>query len=128
MIRAPKLTVSRPMYAFDPDSFDDQTVRAVWFKRKQGGLVAVMGQYRFFNLDRRLDDPTTYGGWVALHSDNRYGGQHIASWDGESLTTEPRCAPDVAARRLAFLETVLAANPDPPQGYDGWWTFERSTR
>ena len=53
MIRAPKLVVSQPMYAFDPDSWraeredsewgGSRVLRAAWFKRKAGTLVAVMG-------------------------------------------------------------------------------------
>lgn len=49
MIRAAKLTVSRPHYAFKPDTWHItehgwRIVDAVWFKRKQGILTATVSE------------------------------------------------------------------------------------
>jgi hypothetical protein len=134
VIRAPKLVVSRPMYAFDPTTWLSggwPTVDAVWFKRKKGVLVAVMGTYHPMvtarGHDRRPAD--AYEAWIAAADDNRYGGHHESSWDGTALlTTDPaRIPPDLAAERTAFLTAVLAGYPHPPAGYDGWWTFPRES-
>lgn len=133
MIRATRLAPSRPMYAFDPTtwrpaSYGGFEVDAVWFKRKAGRLVAVMGTYHPMVLGHGAD-PTDgrYESWIGAADDNRYGGNHLSSWDGEALLTTdpPRITPEEAAERTAFLARVLAAHPNPPAGYDGWWTFPR---
>lgn len=143
MIRAPKLVVSRPMYAFDPATFGNpydsdgpcggsRTVDAVWFRRKNGRLVAAMGSYRLHANWGRWDGDAarpadTYEAWVAQHDDNRYGGGHLASWDGEALLcSDQRMTPAEAARRVEFLTLMLARYPDPPAGWDGWWTFPKA--
>lgn len=144
MIRAPKLLVSRPMYAFKPDTFRGKDYRfgggrvldAVWFRRKKGVLNAVMGAYSLSvgwgKPGDHLSAPpeNTYDAWVALHSDNRYGGEHWSSWDGTALLTTdpPALAPDIVQERTEFLSTMLAGFPHPPAGFDGWWTFPREGR
>lgn len=154
MIRAARLAVSRPMYAFDPSTWrvhrfdlaqyrtwagdrpasyaDGQptggTVRAVWFRRKRGQTVATMGTYNT-HVMRSDDYPASgdYASWVAAADDNRYGGGHEATWDGRVLlnTDPPAVTPEVAAARIEFLDAMLRGFPDPPPGFDGWWTFER---
>jgi hypothetical protein len=156
MIRAPKLAVSRPMYAFDPATWqvnrfdlaayrrwagdrptaleDGQPtggeVRAAWFRRKNGRTLAAMGVYRprvmHHDRDPRAD---TYLAWIEAADDNRYGASHWSSWDGETLLTTdpPRLAPAVAAERIAFLDAMLCGFPGPPDRYDGWWTVPRES-
>jgi len=143
VIRAPKLVVSRPMYAFDPEPIKLPTeryphgpwkssavFRAAWFRRKKGVLVASMGTYHPM-VRNRADEPaeSTYTAWVLAADDNRYGGYHEASWDGEALLgTGERVTPEVAAQQVEFLAAMLAGYPEPPKEYDGWWAFERTTR
>jgi len=142
MIRAPKLVVSRSMYAFDPTPLRLPTerypngnwsgsaeFRAVWFKRKRGALVAVMGTYHPMSSVDSLPAESTYEQWVAAANDNRYGGYHEASWDGTALLgTGERVTPDVAARQVEFLTAMLAGFPNVPAGFDGWWAFEKVQR
>lgn len=156
MIRAARLAPSRPMYAFDPNSwtvrrfdltefrswagpsrkpvFEDGQptggeMRAVWFRRKAGKTLAAMGVYRphVLHLD---DQPRTgdYQAWVDAADDNRYGGDHWSSWDGQTLltTTPTSVPPELAAQRIEFLTAMLAGYPDPPPGFDGWWTFPKT--
>lgn len=140
MIRAPKLLVSKPMYAFNPTTWREPysgnfEVDAVWFKRKRHGrgpdatmkLVAVMGTYSPSIFWPPLPTDGEYLSWITAVTDNRYGGRHLSSWDGEALLTTdpPRIPPELAAERTAFLADVLAGYPNPPAGYDGWWTFPK---
>lgn len=132
MIRAARLAPSRSMYAFNPTtwrkaSWGGFTVDAVWFKRKKGRLVASMGSYDPMVLCRDAE-PTdgAYASWIAAADDNRYGGSHLASWDGEVLLcSDQPVAPDEMARRVEFLTVVLAGFPDPPVGWDGWYEVPR---
>lgn len=131
MIRAARLAASRPMYAFDPATWNltpyGPVVRAVWFKRKKGRLVASMGVYHPM-VERRDQRPTdgTYEAWIAAADDNRYGGAHTASWDGTALlNSDQPVSPEVAAERVAFLDAMLKGYPGVPAGFDGWWTFPR---
>lgn len=139
MIRADHLVVSRPMYAFDPSTCEARAyggvlvgvvVRAAWFRRKKGLLVATVGTYHPMVL-RRDQWPTdgTYEAWIAAADDNRYGGSHIASWDGEALlNSDQPVTQGVAAVRVRFLDAMLRGFPEPPAGFDGWWTFARTGR
>lgn len=130
MIRTPKLVVSRPMYSFDPDTWraERREVRAAWFRRKNGKILAAMGTYHPVFMRHNEDPPDdTYLAWIEAANDNRYGGNHWSSWDGETLLTTdpPSLAPADAAERTAFLDAMLRGFPNPPAGYDGWWTFPR---
>jgi hypothetical protein len=134
MIRAIRLAVSRPMYAFNPSTWRPHpagswfVVDAVWFRRKNGRTLAAMGTYHPMVM-RRDQEPAdgTYESWIGAADDNRYGGNHLASWDGAALlcTDPPAVPPEVAAERTAFLDAMLKGYPDPPPGHDGWWTFPR---
>ncbi len=133
MIRAPRLAVSRPMYAFRPESWRraggyGYEVDAVWFRRKNGRTLAAMGTYHPM-VTPLADEPDgdDYASWIAAANDNRYGGSHDASWDGEALlcTDLSAVSPEVAAERTEFLAAMLAGFPDPPPGFDGWFTFPR---
>jgi hypothetical protein len=132
MIRAPRLVVSRPMYAFKPDTWRTgvyvRQVDAVWFKRKGGRLVAVMGRYSPMVTYGVTPDSYGYADWIAAADDNRYGGHHIASWDGTALlcTDPPAVDPETSARYIQFLDQMLRGFPDVPAGYDGWFTFPRT--
>lgn len=133
MIRAVRLAVSRPMYAFNPATWREPwpmrfEVDAVWFRRKNGRLMAAMGSYHPM-VQQFQPRPTDgrYESWIAAANDSRYGANHWSSWDGESLLTTdpPRVPPVLAAERTAFLDAVLRGFPDPPPRWDGWWTFPK---
>lgn len=135
MIRAARLAPSRPMYAFNPDTWKPTTygvgfqVDAVWFRRKNGKLLASMGTYHPM-VGRRDLQPTDglCASWIAAADDNRYGGSHLASWDGSALLcSDQPVAPDVAAERVVFLDAMLRGYPEVPSGHDGWWTFQKTT-
>jgi hypothetical protein len=133
MIRAARLVPSRPMYAFEPSTFGAgydakfrgvRVLRAVWFRRKKGKLVASMGSYELSAYWQRIEEapPNTYEAWVAQHTDNSCGGEHLASWDGTALLcTDQPVSPEVMAERIAFLDAMLRGFPDPPAGFDGWY-------
>lgn len=136
MIRVTRLVVSKPMYALKPDTWRPSgipgiyQVDAVWFKRKRGKLVATMGTYQPMVL-RRDQQPAgdTYEEWIAAADDNRYGGDWTAVWDGEGLmcARQPVSAA-MTHERSSFLDAVLKGFPNVPDGYDGWWTFDRRLR
>jgi hypothetical protein len=132
VIRADHLVVSRPAYAFDPATFEMTNhgwprVRAAWFKRKNGRLVATLGVYSPMCLrSARGSARDSYAAWIKAADDNRYGGSHLASWDGAALlNSDQPVSPAIAAERLAFLDAMLRGFPEPPAGFDGWWTFPR---
>ena len=128
MIRAHRLAVSRPMYAFDPTTWRASgshgfEVDAVWFKRKNGILAATQGVYHPMVL-RRDAQPAddTYATWIAAADDNRYGGKWIAQWDGTGLRVYATpVSPETADGYIRFLSSVLEGHPAPPAGYDGWY-------
>ncbi|MFI5938023.1 hypothetical protein [Actinoplanes sp. NPDC051494] len=134
MIRAARLAVSRPMYAFKPDTWRERyvgsfEVDAVWFKRKDGILSAVIGTYHPMVLGWH-NEPTdgTYESWIAAADDNRYGGSWAAKWNGDGLLCfDTPVAPDTVHEHIDFLNPMLKNFPDVPTGYDGWWTFPRGT-
>jgi hypothetical protein len=116
------------MYAFWPESFRgtsrySRKVDAVWFKRKNGLLTAAMGTYGLFFVGVGTE-PTddTYEGWVVAHEDNRYGPSCRARWNGTKFWSTSE-GPVENGARLDFLTGMLAGFPDPPAGWDGWWTF-----
>lgn len=132
MIRAGHLAVSRPMYAFKPDTWREAStgyqVDAVWFKRKDGILSAVCGTYEPF-VQPFLNAPTdgTYESWIAAANDNRYGGSWAAKWNGVGLLVySAPVTPAAADEYVAFLDPILKSFPDVPAGYDGWWTFPKA--
>lgn len=136
MIRAERLVVSRPMYAFKPETWRPAIggigfeLEAVWFKRTKGVLSAVAGTYHPF-VTPFGDEPTdgTYESWIAAANDNRYGGRWAATWDGKGLKcfSQP-VTPDTAAKWIEFLDAMLKGYPNPPAGWDGWWTFPKEKR
>lgn len=134
MIRAPRLAVSRPMYAFDPTTWTATAggygfqVAAVWFKRRSGVLLATVGFYHPM-VERRDQQPTDgqYATWVAAADDNRYGGAWSARSNGEItwFAEQEYRTGEETDRARELLAAALAAYPEVPGGYDGWWTFPR---
>lgn len=157
MIRAPRLVPSRPMYAFRPESFrvslrewdpearvyvfpertpdadgfyrGSASVDACWFRRRSGVLVASTGRYGFHLFPGHpgvVDD--SYLAWVAAHWDNRYGGGCQARLTDDGRFWSESEDPEAHIAELAFLRRMLAGFPDPPNGYDGWWTFQKEDK
>jgi hypothetical protein len=122
VIKAGTFRVSRPLYAVDLGSYrlseqGGSYINAVWFRRRKSVTVACCGQLWNYLQPR----PQTAAEFLAAHDDNRYGGDCMARWDGSSLWSNS----DEAQRReyLRVLEPMLAAYPDVPEGFDGWYGF-----
>lgn len=123
MKRAEKFLISRPLYAVDLESYrlseqGGSYINAVWFRRRKGVTVACVGEVWNYIRPR----PQTAAEFLAAHDDNRYGGDCLARWDGSNLWSNA----DEAQRREYFrvLLPMLAAYPDIPPGFDGWWGFD----
>ncbi|MFF6903530.1 hypothetical protein [Streptomyces hydrogenans] len=99
------------------------TCRALWFRRQNGRTRACIGSLGLWQhyLPEPLDltDPTAI---LSADLDGRYGGDCDGRWDGERYWGAQE--PDVMEQHLAILRPMLAAYPDLPDGYDGWWTFQ----
>ena len=131
MIREDKFLISRPLYAVDlsslhvverprdsgPSYYEAQVRRAVWFRRKNGVTAACTG--RLWDLqDERAADAVMF---LRNHTDGRYGGDCTSRWDGSRYWGAQE--PDVIAAHLDLLRPMLAAYPEIPPGFDGWWRF-----
>lgn len=120
------------MYAFNPDTWREQRpgsfeVDAVWFKRKDGILSAVRGTYHPF-VYPFANEPTdgTYDSWIAAANDSRYGGKWAAKWNGTGLLVyKTPVTPEQTQAHIDFLAPMLDNYPNPPAGYDGWFTFSK---
>lgn len=138
MIREERFRISKRPYAVDLGSMRIQTIEpspeqhqlvrvhhirigAVWFRRREGRTVAVLG--RLWDICR---DPAPGDVHEALrrHRDGRYGGSWIARWDGEDYVSEHPQPPEAMAEHLALLRPMLEGYPAVPAGHDGWWRFE----
>ncbi len=135
MIRAARLAVSRPMYAFNPATWRESRVGfevdAVWFKRKDGVISAVCGTYSPMVLGGNYGrSPTegTYESWIAAADDNRYGGSWSAKWNGTGLlVADTPVSPEQTQRYIDFLDPMLRNFPNVPAGYDGWHAFPKAS-
>lgn len=133
MIRVERLAISRPMYAFNPDTWHNTAgnphVEAAWFKRRHGTIVVTIGHYHPMVLNRS-SRPTsdTYQAWIAAADDNRYGGTWSARSNGETTWFVEQEYRTAAATNRArdLLAAALAAYPEVPAGYDGWYGFPKA--
>jgi hypothetical protein len=95
------------------------TVEAVWFRRKSGILSAHYGHL----WDSSNEPPADLLAWIENDWDGRYGGNCVARWDGESWWG------GVTWRRQQelqpLLDDMLKNFPAAPEGYDGWWSYQR---
>lgn len=122
MIKTEKFLVSRPLYAVTLDTYrlsesGGSYIDAVWFRRRKGVTVACAGEVWNYIRPR----PQTAAEFLAAHDDNRYGGDCKARWDGTNLWSVLDEAD--RARYKALLVPMLAAYPEIPAGWDGWWGF-----
>lgn len=131
MIRETRFLISRRPYAVDLDSFRVTSenvypdgrrsywcrVDAVWFRRRQGVTYACVGNLRDLQDERPADAVE----FLQRHDDGRYGGDCEGRWDGERYWGAQE--PAEIERHLALLRPMLAAYPEVPSGYDGWWRF-----
>lgn len=135
MIREDEHVLSRRPYAVDLTSLrsgplptaglDSPTVYrvgldAVWFRRKNGVVVATLGQL----WDSQSPAPADAAAALRYHDDGRYGGDWIARWDGSRYIGARGYPPDTMAAHLAILRPALERYPAVPAGHDGWWRFE----
>ena len=132
MIREDRFLISKRLYAVDLDVlkthpnvrqdgsfFYGATVNAVWFRRRRGVTVAVIGTL----WDYQEVEPASVVAFLAAHTDGRYGGSWTARWDGRSYVSENPASPEAMAEHLALLRPMLESFPAIPSGYDGWWRF-----
>jgi hypothetical protein len=102
----------------DPAKWTWVRIDAVWFRRRAGITVACAGSLR----DLQRPAPADAQQFLARHEDGRHGGDCRARWDGERFWSGSQ-DPEVSARYLALLKPMLAAFPQIPAGYSGWWRF-----
>lgn len=129
MIREEKFLISRAPYAVKLGSFraiggarDEWwrcTAQAVWFRRKEGTLYAVIGQI-WGHLQGA--EPTTAEDFLTRFTDGRYGGSAWGRWDGTSFWGNVSL--EDQREYLQVLQPMLNNFADVPPGYDGWWTFK----
>jgi hypothetical protein len=94
-------------------------VGAVWFRKRRGVLVAVVGTL----WDYQDQQPFTAEQFLERADDGRYGGTALGRWDGESYWSGCGGRLDVQREHMETLEPMLAAYPELPRGYDGWWVY-----
>jgi hypothetical protein len=125
MIRAISFRVSDKPFAVDLSSYRLDSghgageVDAAWFRRRKGILVACAGMLRNY----QLSVPETAEGFLAAYTNSAYGGDCKARWDGTNLWSLADEAERERYKRL--LVPMLAAYPEVPEGYSGWYVFER---
>lgn len=98
-----------------------QLLRAVWFRRKQGTLVAYYGQLW------DISDATSAEEMLAKYTDGRYGGSWAMGYDGETVRLESPLTASAYQELSGVLAEALARFTEtgqPPVGFDGWWVFE----
>lgn len=94
-------------------------MHAVWFRRRKGITVACIGTL----WDFQKIAPTTPQEFLERHDDGRHGGSTRGRWDGHGYWGDG-VSLDVQEAHLTILQPMLAAWPQVPEGYDGWWTFQ----
>lgn len=131
MIRETRFLISRRPYAVDLSSLrvvdeyhrQDGTpyywlaVRAAWFRRRQGVTVACVGELR----DTQDGMPADAVAFLTAYDDGRYGGDCYGRWDGAGYWGAE--VPATRDAHMALLVPMLAAYPQVPPGFDGWWRF-----
>ena len=134
MRRAPKWFVSRSLYAIDlsslavhwygNDGYGQARVDAVWYRKQRGVLSASAGH--LWDGCARGQEPATVQEFLARIDTGVYGPTVDARWDGSTLWTPSGVSPAAAERHRALLDPMLReAAPYVPDGYDGWWEFNR---
>ena len=132
MIRETRFLISRKPYAVDLTSLRSDEdgftyIDAVWFRRKTRGYgsskqtvtVACIGNLH--TIQRPV--PVDAVEFLTRYTDGRYGGDCHGRWDGTGYWGAEE--PDVVEQHLAILRPMLANYPALPDGYDGWWTFQK---
>jgi hypothetical protein len=128
MTKAPFAISGKRRYAVDLGSLvlepstsglTHATIRAVWFRRKDRVTAACVGH--LWNSFRTA--PADAADFLARSTDGRYGGVCEGRWDGTRYwgTQEP----ETIEAHLQLLRPMLEWYPDLPDGFDGWWIYER---
>ena len=139
MIKTGKFLISKRPYAADLNSFSSEwyditwggeppldapkgawrnTINAVWFRRRRGVTVACIG----YLWNSRREQTSSALEMLRDHTDGRYGGTTQGRWDSEGYWGDGVTLAE-QDRHLAILRPMLAAYPEIPQGFDGWWHF-----
>ena len=95
-------------------------VDAVWFRRRKGATVACAG-YITNSQDQAPADASEFLTRIPARF-SVYGGTCLARWDGKGFWAAGQ-DPEENARFLELLRPMLAAFPECPAGWDGWWVF-----
>jgi hypothetical protein len=126
VIRAEKFLISRPLYAVDLGGYERHdeggtylTWPAVWYRRKSGVTAACAGVL----WDVQRTPPADSLAALAAHEDGRYGGRCRARWDGKRYWFDPALTPEQTREYEALLAPMLAAYPEIPAGFEGWYGF-----
>lgn len=137
MIRETKFLISRKPFAIDLPTVTLEASEhhgaywlsgsclAAWYRRKNGVTYACLGSLKLWaHWLREEPDLSSPEAMLGNDLDSRYGGDPDGRWDGTGYWGSE--LPDVQAQHLAVLRPMLANYPTPPDGYDGWWTFQPS--
>ena len=95
------------------------TIRAVWFRRKGGVTAACIG----FLWDYMRPAPTDVADFLARTRDGRFGGTCEGRWDGTRYWGAQE--PEAIETHLQLLRPMLASYPEIPEGFVGWYVYEK---
>jgi hypothetical protein len=105
--------------SYPGSDFRHATIRAVWFRRKDRVTAACLGYLRDY-LHQPISDVADF---LARSTDGRYGGMCEGRWDGTRYWGAQE--PETIEAHLQLLRPMLDAYPEIPEGFDGWWVYER---
>lgn len=112
---------TRPYKIWPTDTHEryDTYITAVWFRRRSGLTYACVGA-----LSNATDaPPASAREFLEGHTDGRGGGDCHGRWDGARYWGAQE--PEVMAAHMEILRPMLDNYPAVPDGFDGWWTFQR---
>jgi hypothetical protein len=109
------LTSLRPA----PNSQIWYEINALWFRRRQGRIVACYGELRDSQVLRPIDAVD----FLRRSTDVRYRGVCLARWNGTDMWA-PKTPYALMMALQGRLRRALEHYPDVPAGFDGWWTFK----
>ncbi len=131
MIKASAFRISDNSYAVDLGSYrladgaGRGEVDAVWFRRRRISHNGPLRTMACAGVLRDYQSPCqeNAAGFLAAFTDGRYGGDCLARWDGTNLWSLADEADRERYKKI--LVPMLAAYPEVPPSFDGWWVFPR---
>jgi hypothetical protein len=128
MQKAPFAISGKRRYAVDLSSFVADptdtggsrcTIAAVWFRRKDRTTAACVG----YLWDYLRPSPTDVAEFLRRTTDGRFGGTCEGRWDGTRYWGAQELT--IIESHLQLLRPMLASYPEIPEGFDGWYVYER---